>query len=333
MNPSAERTRAHRLKNTVRAAPRILAWTIALIVGAAASAQGITTYSGASVGSNGTIYGWGVTDAYVGGMVHTAYVTTTLNSPHGRLANSGRRSGTNTVRADLSLPWDPTDLGVYFTTTDHEYWCWIVLTLFPLGQTDGQTTVPYVLLSLVTTGTIPNDNAGRTAFSSTLGTTSLATTYYSTQAYWGNGVEIIGTVYPANFSDTITIHREVREDRIFRGSSLYQQSAPPIYDDTSYPPMREDYPQSGGSAAKVYDLDAPGISGSGTAPGTIWRIRTNFRQWAVLNSMGLVVSPINLYWYSRVSIIETTGSDQLKTDVSGDNVAGVGQTRTTWNLQ
>ncbi len=50
---------------------RILAWTTMLLLAAASWAHGTTIYSGASVGGNGTIYGWGVTDAYYPGMNHT----------------------------------------------------------------------------------------------------------------------------------------------------------------------------------------------------------------------------------------------------------------------
>lgn len=78
---------------------------------------------------------------------------------------------------------------------------------------------------------------------------------------------------------------------------------------------------------------APGVTNNGGPLGTIYRVRCNFRQWAVLNSIPLVVSPIDLYWFSRESIVVTSGGDQLKSDVSGDNIAGEGVTNTTWNLQ
>jgi hypothetical protein len=265
-------------------------------------------------------------------MQHEGYVTTALQSPNGRVASaSGTWLGQGHSRADVYLPFASNDLGTYTVSSYHSAYCAIMGWFILQRLTQSSTTVPYVLLALQTSGTIPDDNAGKTAFNNALGTTTLGTRYYSTQAYWGTGVQIVGTVYPTDLADSITIRREVREDKIFQGNTLYQQTAPPIYDDTSPANLRDDYPLSGGSAHTIYDLDAPGIA---DAPvGTILRMRTNFREWAVLNSKALVVSPIDLYWYSRVSIIGTSTGDQLKTDVPGDNVAGVGQTKTTWNLQ
>jgi len=109
----------------------LFALTVAAIV-AATPGYGITTYSGASAGSNGTVYGWRVTDAYVGAyMTHTAYVTTTLRSPSGRLSSSGWQSATNYVRADVSLGWNATDLGNYTVESTHKAFCiymgWFIL--------------------------------------------------------------------------------------------------------------------------------------------------------------------------------------------------------------
>jgi hypothetical protein len=81
------------------------------------------TYSGASVGSNGTTYGWGVTNVTTGSYIHTAYVTTTLRSPKGRTAIRNWQSAWNSVRADISLAWDSTDLGTYTTTSTHKAYC------------------------------------------------------------------------------------------------------------------------------------------------------------------------------------------------------------------
>jgi hypothetical protein len=70
-----------------------------------------TVYAGGSVGSDGTIYGWGVTD--VRSMVnHTSQTNATLTSPNGRQANGSVNDGYYT-RVDLSLPFDSNDLGNY----------------------------------------------------------------------------------------------------------------------------------------------------------------------------------------------------------------------------
>jgi hypothetical protein len=65
---------------------RIFVWTVAGILALAVAARGSTIYSGMSVGSTGTVYAWGVTDADV--TLHTAYVSTTLVSPGGRRATA-----------------------------------------------------------------------------------------------------------------------------------------------------------------------------------------------------------------------------------------------------
>ena len=39
------------------------------------------------------------------------------------------------------------------------------------------------------------------------------------------------------------------------------------------------------------------------------------------------------FWFARITIVKTAGTDVLGTDVPGDNVAGQGSTPTTWNLQ
>jgi hypothetical protein len=304
-----------------------------LMTGTPAAAQMgyATIYSGASTGSNGTVYGWGVTDVTYTDSYHTAQVTTWLSSPNGRYANGGG-TAYNFVRGDTSLPYVANDLGTYFVSSTHYGTCQISGPLWPSPvPTNKQTTVPYVVLTLRNAGTVSADNGGLSEFNSRLGSTNLGTRYYPTYAIWGTGVEIVGTVYPTNFTGSITIRREIREDKTYVGSSLLRQDAPPIHDDTTDDLMRDDLPQSGGSGGKVYDLDAPGMGG--IPNGATYRVRTNFRQWAVLNSLSLVVSPIDLYWYSRISVKGTATGDQLATDVSGDNVASVGVTKTTWNLQ
>lgn len=105
---------------------RIRLWVAVLAVAAALAVPArcycYSIYSGTSVGSDGTVYGWGVTDGtpppgYA--MTHTAYVWTSLTSPKGRSTASGPpgyyKYAVNVVRVDVSLPFDPTDLGTYTT--------------------------------------------------------------------------------------------------------------------------------------------------------------------------------------------------------------------------
>lgn len=120
---------------SLREIMRLVTCAVVFIIVSGGSARGITTYSGASVSSNGTINGWGVTDAYVSGMHHTAYISTTLSSPKSRTSSSGWRYATTTVRADVSLPWDGTDMGTYTETSQHKYYCYAVMYMIILSGT------------------------------------------------------------------------------------------------------------------------------------------------------------------------------------------------------
>ena len=79
-------------------------------------------YSGAAVGSDGTVYGWGVVDVTSYFMYNKGIVSTKLTSPKGRQA-SAQSNDQNVARADVSLPFDPNDLGTYFTSSLHSGYC------------------------------------------------------------------------------------------------------------------------------------------------------------------------------------------------------------------
>lgn len=79
-------------------------------------------YSGASVGSDGTVYGWGVTDITTTQMYHVAYATTSITSPKGRFANT-ETYAQNSTRADVSLPFSASDVGTYTVQTSNVGWC------------------------------------------------------------------------------------------------------------------------------------------------------------------------------------------------------------------
>jgi hypothetical protein len=85
-----------------------------------------TVYSGASVGVNLNMYGWGVTDVWYTDSYHMAQVSTTLRSPNGRTASLNSGWASNIARADVVITWDGTDLGTYFTTSVHNANCYVM---------------------------------------------------------------------------------------------------------------------------------------------------------------------------------------------------------------
>ncbi len=194
-------------------------------------------------------------------------------------------------------------------------------------------TVISVSLLLRTAGSVSVDNGGGTTYLTVLGTTSLGT-FMSTgtgNRWWRTGVEIVGVVTPSGFSSPIRIEREVILSKRYTGTTLVETLGP-FPDTTLDPTLRDDDPQSGGSAGKVYDLDAPALNILSSEPiGTIYRRRVNFRQWATLN--GVRVSA-DMFWFSRQSIIKISdvAIDRID-DVTADNIAGLGSTTQTWNLQ
>jgi hypothetical protein len=96
---------------------------------------------------------------------------------------------------------------------------------------------------------------------------------------------------------------------------------------------RDDDPQSGGSAGKVYDLDAPGITGD---VNFVYRLRVNLEEYVVLGSSSnnKRVPNSTLPWWARSScVIDIFGTLRFNTAVPNDNQAGTGTTNTNWNLQ
>jgi hypothetical protein len=87
-------------------------------------------------------------------------------------------------------------------------------------------------------------------------------------------------------------------------------------------------PQSGGSNGKVYDLDAPGVL---PAVSQVGRIRYNFAENAQLPDGTYVANEVD--FYVRLSCNWGSAGNSFRTEVSGDNVLGLGTTKTSWNLQ
>lgn len=203
-------------------------------------------------------------------------------------------------------------------------------------------TVIWVTISMRNSSSqqVSTDNSARGNYNSLLGTTSLGLFFSSGVAaqLWRHGVEIIGTVAPSSFGTTtplttIILQRQVVATRRYNGSTLTGSAGP--FADTSDSSLRDDLPQSGGSNGKVYDLDAPAFGSSSTAAqGVILRRRTNFVQWATISINGTTY-PVSgeFLWFQRITVQKTATGDVIVTDVPGDNVTGVGQTKLTWNLQ
>jgi hypothetical protein len=106
--------------------------------------HGYSWYSGASAGSNGTVDAWGVTDGTTYTMYHIAHVWTTLTSPvKHRQAGPVYNSAQNSVRADVSLPFDSGDLGTYLVQSTNQVYCYGCLCYFINCQTQASVSVPY----------------------------------------------------------------------------------------------------------------------------------------------------------------------------------------------
>lgn len=194
-------------------------------------------------------------------------------------------------------------------------------------------TVIMVTISMRITDPISTDNAGRTAYSTLLGTEDLKSFKSSgtnQNHIWRNGVEFKAVITPSNFASPVTLNRIVDKVKSYNNQTLTSEVGP--FGDTSDGVLRDDDPQSGNSGGKVYDLDAPGLGSSATAAvGIILRTRINFHAWATVDG-GARVST-DFQWFSKQSVTKTATGDQLINDVSNDNKIGPGTTNLTWNLQ
>jgi hypothetical protein len=193
-----------------------------------------------------------------------------------------------------------------------------------------------VVLALRSSGSVSSDNAGLSAYSTDLGTSDLGVFLNSganSEHIWRvAGVEISGALIPASHIGLVVIHRTIIESRSYIGNNSTPFQTITNQPDTTAASQRDDDPQSGGSGGYVYDLDAPGVGTTSSAPvGTIVRRRVNFVQYMTVD--GKVLSHPILSWYARQSIIKTSSGDQLLNDISGDNSVGLGTTALTWNLQ
>ena len=88
-------------------------------------------------GSDGTVLGWGVTDVTTDFMFHQAGATTTLTSPVKHRQAYYTTGAQNWTRADVSLPFDPDDLGDYLVSTTHTGYCFWCYCFYVDNETSG----------------------------------------------------------------------------------------------------------------------------------------------------------------------------------------------------
>jgi hypothetical protein len=191
-----------------------------------------------------------------------------------------------------------------------------------------------VLLTLHSSGcspspcTVSSDDAALSSYQNAEGTTNLGAivgTGYQVGCFVGS--EMVGKITPRNYTGSLTLHRLLINEADYKNTLAYSTSF--NVDDTSRTPFRDDDPQSGGSAGKIYDLDAPGPADL-PVDGNIYRSRFNFYAHAALSG-GTRVS--TFYKYNvRMSCQGTASGPQFVNDVPGDNQVVVGFTPITWDL-
>lgn|SRR5262249_43778081 len=91
---------------------------------------GTTTYFDIWADDNGNLYGMGSTQPLPNPYNHQGRVTVTLTSPHGRIASSDTDFCCSYAQAQVMLPFDENDQGIFSLTTEHRNRCPIALILF-----------------------------------------------------------------------------------------------------------------------------------------------------------------------------------------------------------
>jgi uncharacterized protein YjdB len=204
------------------------------------------------------------------------------------------------------------------------------------NQSGNETAREQVSATLVqrNSGTVSADNSAGDAYDTAEGTRSLGrvigTGNIGPGCYLGN--EMVGTITPSNYTGHIVLNRRVLSETNWYDSTLFSSEF--NIPDTSQPAYRDDDPQSGGSAGKVYDLDAPGFDFAGLQPENfVYRSRINFQAWAALPD-GTRISPYYNY-YARLSCKNTQVGPVFIYDIKvpPDNQIGPNSTPLSWNLK
>lgn len=213
-------------------------------------------------------------------------------------------------------------LQVSFATTDGGQ---ASSNLWPFTVTAPTVTVT---LSIQSSGTAANDNSARGAYNTEVGRYGLGA-FVGTGQFCTIGYQVSGTVSPSTYTGTINLVR-TKGGRSWKGSTgqTLDQTFATGTPDTSPAQFEDTNPQSGGSQGVVYDLDAPGSS---PAVSQVGRIRYNFVENAQLPDGTYVANEVA--FYVRLSCNWGSAGNSFRTEFSGDNVFGMGTTKTSYNLQ
>lgn len=196
--------------------------------------------------------------------------------------------------------------------------------------------VLWVTLELRTSGTVSDDNAAKNNILLINGSLTLGT-LFSTGPYnenkWRNTVEIRGTVWPSDFNREVMLKRTRLRSEYYVNDKLDIGRGPGP--DNTDAMLLDLNPLPNG---RVYDYDGPGYATpTGSPAGTTARQRVNFAEFAMYKEDGESGDgrrcSDNLLWFARISVVKTEGGEELLEDVPGDNMAGLGFTPYTWNLQ
>jgi hypothetical protein len=276
---------------------------------------------------------------------NAAPITLTLFPSSGTTGQANFTSNNSTSRT-ITSTIDVEVRGITESSTKDNLWMSATFGSSSLDTED--FTVVLVTLSLRFSNSVSADNGASSVQQTGLGTLQLGGPFLSSgtePVLWRHAVEIVGTILPSNFSESVILQRQVVATNSWNENNTLVSNAgcdppqPTPCLDTSFPQYRDDNPQSGNSGGRVYDIDSPGSSLQPTAPiGLIRRRRTNFLQWATISQLqsGLTsnvrISP-DIQWYQRLSIEKTRSGVQVNIDLLNDNQVGSGTTLLSWNFQ
>jgi hypothetical protein len=210
------------------------------------------------------------------------------------------------------------------------------------------------------TNTVADDNSGQAEYVLQAGTKNLGGPRKFIDR-WGYGIQYCGAVSPSDFKPSdfgayLLLQRDAHNCQYADGGGalgtgqaltredVFNATLPEGNDwayRNGYAPYstRDDDPQSGGSAGKIYDWDCPGVHFAVAPTGAVARIRFSSREFAIVKlADGTKVVCSNLYEsHVALSMIKTDGPWDAWTPQAGianDNEINAGPlTHLTWNLQ